>query len=125
MKKIFRLLVILIVAFTTFKSYSQPNPGTNGDGTSVGNFRVGLEENEFKGIQVFPNPVVQNLNITIPETSKVEFTAEIYSPLGISLQSLKLEIGKNTIDLSTNSSGIYILKIKSDNGVSVKRIVKQ
>jgi hypothetical protein len=69
-------------------------------------------------INTYPNPVSDILNI------KNVFNIEnilLYSPLG----QLILETNSQTIDFSKYQSGIYTLKIHTDKGVAIRKIVKK
>jgi hypothetical protein len=83
---------------------------------------VGTESLSVSKAQIFPNPVLNELNITnIDSNSEIE----IYDLNG------KLLIGKiaasdrETIDLSSLSRGIYIVKIRDTNSVSTSKIMKR
>ena len=100
--------------------------GGNNRGTTTLNFSVLGEEN-FKSIKfaMYPNPVKNTLNIVLPsniEKPKVE----IYSVLGKIIQSKYLKESFNEINVSNLNSGIYLLKIMSENNsYSVKQFIKK
>ncbi len=75
-------------------------------------------EQESK-LSVFPNPVFSILNIDI---STADFTAEIYNSIGVLLLSVK---DANSIDVSSFSSGIYIVRIQEAEKTSTVRFFKQ
>ncbi|MBL7799909.1 MAG: T9SS type A sorting domain-containing protein [Chitinophagales bacterium] len=75
-------------------------------------------EQESK-LSVFPNPVFSLLNIDI---STADFTAEIYNSIGVLLLSVK---DANSIDVSSFSSGIYIVRIQEAEKTSTVRFFKQ
>ena len=70
-------------------------------------------------LSVFPNPVFSVLNIDI---STADFTAEIYNSIGVLLLSVK---DANSIDVSSFSSGIYIVRIQEAGKTSTVRFFKQ
>ena len=71
-------------------------------------------------ILVYPNPVSDNLIVNSDIfISKVE----IYSVLGKKLKEVKSDL--KSISLSNLSSGIYIMKIYSENSFAVKKIIKK
>lgn len=80
---------------------------------------LSLNDYELQDISIYPNPVQNILNIQLEESiEKVEF----YSFLG----RIVLESNRSEINISSLSSGIYLLKVYTENGkVGVKRFVKQ
>lgn len=76
----------------------------------------------FELVKLYPNPVLDKLSIGLPKNAKIIRT-EIYNNIGQTVfTSLKNE---NTVELSTLSSGIYILNLKTSIGSASFRIVKQ
>ncbi len=73
-----------------------------------------IEQLKPDGLEVYPNPVTNNLiNITVPETTK-EYTYSLLELTGKVVQTEKLHTGESAIQLDV-AAGIYILKIKGDN----------
>ena len=70
-------------------------------------------------IKVYPNPVIDILNVDsdIPLTK-----VEIYSVFGKKV--MEINHGFEAVSLSNLSDGIYIVKIKSENNVMTKKIIK-
>lgn len=83
---------------------------------------VGLDELS-SSLNVYPNPV--NDKLYIETEVKIENVA-IYTITGVMVGQQTTENGQQTltIDLSGLNSGIYFVKINSDNGQIVKKIVK-
>ncbi|PVW15614.1 T9SS type A sorting domain-containing protein [Marixanthomonas spongiae] len=78
------------------------------------------ESNIDSEFVIYPNPTTGVLTVS-SKTSIVQI--EIYNQLGQVLQSSSNE---NTIDITKLNSGIYLAKIKDDNGnTASKKIVKQ
>jgi hypothetical protein len=73
-------------------------------------------------IKVYPNPAQDQLMI---EGLKQNSSIEIINIQAQTIERLTITNTNATIDLSKLSSGIYMLKIKSDTGIAVKRFVKQ
>lgn len=77
------------------------------------------KDESFLNTYLTPNPVKDILTIT----SSMPITKiEIYSPLGTMLKS---NFNQKNIDLSHFTTGIYIVKIFSSNGVSTYKIIKE
>ena len=78
-------------------------------------------QKEDLGISIYPNPVINSFKILSP--LKIE-KVEIFNVLGqkSSIQNLK----SNTVDVSTLSKGIYILKVYQENAkVTTKKFIKK
>lgn len=71
-------------------------------------------------IIIFPNPASSSINI---ETDLIGFDILIYDSSGKQLWESKNNLGKITIDLNRFSKGLYTLKINSDSGFAIKKIV--
>lgn len=71
-------------------------------------------------VGLFPNPTSDVLNIKIPSELKFN-SARIYDVFGKLIKESK----KNSIDFSSFSKGIYILKMKTDKGEFSKKIIKK
>jgi uncharacterized repeat protein (TIGR03803 family) len=66
-------------------------------------------------ISVYPNP--SNGNITIALSGITEkSTVEVYNVMGQQVYTSALELGNNSIDLNTKSSGVYLYRIVTENG---------
>lgn len=90
---------------------------------NVSNVKIGLNEisEDNNSIRISPNPVNDKLIIE----SKENYLVKIYNNLG---QELRLELinkGYNTIDMSTDKSGIYFFSFyNNDKFVTTKKIIK-
>lgn len=80
---------------------------------------TGIEENTVNTIAAYPNPVL-NGELTV-ETNKAG-SLEISNVQGVLLLTTKISEGGNTINTNSLSGGIYIVKIKSENGELIKTI---
>ena len=72
-------------------------------------------------IAVFPNPTKGKVSITNNNTLEIE-QISIYSISG-ELFSNKVNPNTNSMDLSNLSKGVYFFKIKTNQGVLIKRII--
>lgn len=81
-----------------------------------------INDLENNSIFVFPNPVINEL--TIESNSSIKYKFEIVNVIGQIMHSSVLET-KSIIDLSIYPSGIYTLKINTENATVLKKIVKQ
>lgn len=78
------------------------------------------------GIQVYPNPIIDFLQIYIPENSK-EGALQVFSAQGaLLLQSTKKAFSSNvTLNLQSLKSGIYFLRISDEKFQETIKIIKQ
>lgn len=89
---------------------------------ALSNDALSIEEVLLDEINIYPNPVKDYL-VVESNTLNVE-KVEVYSVTGKLLVSQSLNKNTNNIDFSSFSSGLYLVKIASDKGTLVKRIVK-
>ena len=72
-------------------------------------------------MSIYPNPAIDNLIIEAPQKSTIEI-------LDIQVQLIKSLItrgNKTSIDVSALPSGVYIVEVKTENGIAVKKFVKE
>lgn len=87
--------------------------------TAYNSFLVSLstENYSINDIEVYPNPVLNELNITIDNLHLNETKVSVYTILGKKILTFE---NKKNIDVSFLKSGVYLLKIK--NGTSLKSL---
>ena len=73
-------------------------------------------------ISIYPNPTKGNVNINCNSTIK---SVQLYDVQGRLLQTNLINENQANIDISNQSKGIYFLKITSDKGIGVEKIVKE
>ncbi|HIP26250.1 MAG TPA: T9SS type A sorting domain-containing protein, partial [Flavobacteriaceae bacterium] len=74
---------------------------------------------------MYPNPVNSELNIVLPSNLD-NAQVEIYNVLGKKISSKNLNDSFNKLNVSTLSTGIYLIKIIGDNNTfGVKQFVKK
>ncbi len=77
------------------------------------------------GLRLYPNPTNSVLNIEL-NTVLTEGKVEVFDVLGKEVFTQKLQPNNSTqIDVSNWDTGMYLLKISSENGEATKRFVKQ
>lgn len=87
------------------------------NGLTVGNTTAANDNT----ISIYPNPVGDVLNISY--TADVPATAHIFSTTGQLVKTLTLTGGVNTINVSSLNSGMYHLKVSSQNSVKNKQFI--
>lgn len=104
---------------------------TNGAIIQVSAYTLYIIDNEISGfskidfesnVSLFPNPASSVLNVessyNLENVSVTDITGSMVLTLG------SLLAGRNTIDLSTLSAGMYFLNVRSEENVYTKRFVK-
>jgi hypothetical protein len=77
-------------------------------------------------VTVFPNPATDLLHITFPQNNGTAFKATLTDITGKTCLAPAIKNTEtNQVDISTLPKGVYLLKLQSDKGTAVKRIVKQ
>ena len=113
------------------------NTGTNqtntaGLGTGMGSVvitfipTVGVNENiELAGVNIYPNPTNNILNITLGNISS-DVNLTLTSVEGkVVYQENNISNNKVSVDISNNSKGIYFLKVEANNQYKVYKVIKE
>ena len=79
---------------------------------------TGVEENESQ-VKVYPNPTKHLVNIEAEGMSEVS----VYNTLGQCMINKEVMDSQTTIDLQNVSEGLYLLRVKTEDGTISKRIV--
>ena len=74
-------------------------------------------------VRTYPNPVKDNISIEC--SGSIMQVIALYDINGRLIQSRKVQSNKVDLSVSGLQSGIYILKVKTADGMAVKRIMKQ
>ena len=72
-------------------------------------------------ITVYPNPTKGNVNINCNNTIE---SVQLYDAQGRLLETDLINQTNTVIDISSKSNGVYFLKVLSDKGILVQKIVK-
>jgi len=78
-----------------------------------------LQNNE---ITIYPNPATGN-NVTIGTTESLN--VEIFNVLGQKLIAVNITPAKNKLNIQSLKSGVYIVKLKSKQGTTTKKLIKK
>ena len=85
------------------------------------------EYQELDITNVWPNPVRENLNIELGEISTANINMTLTDAQGRTLMhhSLKTQDKQHSVDLSSLSTGTYILRLENDQRAYVRKIIHQ
>jgi hypothetical protein len=77
------------------------------------------ESNE--SVSVYPNPTTNNVNIVAPGINHVT----VMNTLGQMVYEGDVDGNMTTLDMSPYQAGVYMVRVKTENGESVKLVSKQ
>ncbi len=97
-------------------------PNNNAVLDLVGSGTLAIDNAIASQVSLYPNPVNNVLNITVPSSIQIE-GATMYDILG---KGTQVEVSaNNTINTSSLASGVYLLTINTNEGNITKKVVKQ
>ena len=109
-----------------FEIYQIDNSG-NQIGTPINIYYIydenlSVDKNQLTNTKIYPTVASSIININLKENA----TAEIFNLQGKLVQTLQLKESLSSIDISTFSSGIYLIKLKGEsNYTATKKFVKK
>nr|HMN26314.1 T9SS type A sorting domain-containing protein [Ignavibacteriaceae bacterium] len=74
-----------------------------------------------ENLVIYPNPVVNKLNISVPNNTVEKVT--VYNVSGQLVKSVNGNV--DSVDLSHLNNGVYLVQVKTKNGVLDKKIIKK
>jgi len=99
-------------------------------GTDINRFELFLanttnvtEQSSEFGITLFPNPVVDVLNIL--SNSDITMNIQILDMTGKTLYNFVSNQSKTGLNISSLKTGLYLVKIKSSKGEIITKIIKE
>ncbi len=109
----------------TFRIYSW-NAEASGGTTSVDDVAISgnittldVAQNNISGLKVYPNPAKNTLYVTSDNFTAKE--VQLYDVLGKSV--LNTKTANNTVNISSLSKGIYVVKITEEGKTATRKIV--
>lgn len=88
---------------------------------------VSVHETNITGnISIYPNPVANSMSVSFAKTTNA--TVEIYNSIGSLVYNNNFNVNKGDVkdvNLNSLSSGIYMVKVKTNEGVYSNKIVKE
>ncbi|MCE3226910.1 MAG: Kelch repeat type 2-containing protein [Bacteroidetes bacterium] len=74
-------------------------------------------------VNVYPNPV--SSKITISVSSRTHYVLDIYNSLGALVYSSNIIDEKTVIDVNSLANGVYFIRLKNNEEIILKKIIKQ
>jgi subtilisin-like proprotein convertase family protein len=99
--------------------------------SSINNFTTevmsGLNDLNGVAVQISPNPTTGLVNVQFGQELTEDVTLEVYGLNGQLMQTIQTRNGavNATLNLSDYADGVYLVKLKTDNDVLVRRIAVQ
>ncbi len=90
----------------------------------VNSIIYGIDSNETRDFEIYPNPVRNNLTIVIKNMAVKHCVLKLYDDSGRIIHNSKLDHHLNTIDLSSCSAGIIMVNLQFDNRGYFRKVVK-
>ncbi|MFH0866607.1 MAG: choice-of-anchor L domain-containing protein [Bacteroidota bacterium] len=85
------------------------------------NGNVGITNIQNSDYSLFPNPADDKIEISLTVKSEIE----ILNMAGQSIKSINADEKQINIDISGFTKGIYLLKVKNENGIAVEKFIKE
>ena len=102
---------------TTYSVVGTTN-GCEGNAEFTVNVTVGIDENISTEITIYPNPTNGNLNINAAAMKQISIT----NTIGQTIYSQDVASDNVIIDMAQFHAGIYMIRIATENGTTVKRV---
>jgi len=83
---------------------------------------LGTNENTFEDFKYYPNPVINELNLSAKSTID---EVSIFNLMGQKVFFEKTNASKKSIDLTNLQSGMYVIKVTAEGSTASYKIIKQ
>lgn len=84
-----------------------------------------VKDEKDLSVIVYPNPTVSEVNVVTTKDNRIE-DIEMYNMSGLLvLDKKQVNTPKVSLDLSSSVTGVYILKIKTEKGMIIKKVIKK
>lgn len=84
---------------------------------------VSTREIPFYPLKIFPNPAINFVNIEIPQNLKDNLNLEIYDAMGKRVSNKSMTAGAAGIDISSLSSGVYIMTARTGKEIYRSKLI--
>ena len=88
----------------------------------IPNSTTDINESYFENMFfIYPNPVTKNLTIEAPQKSEIK----ILNIEGQLIKTIANSGIKTNVDISTMPYGVYVVEVRTEKGVGVKKFIKE
>ncbi|MCF8278027.1 MAG: FG-GAP-like repeat-containing protein [Flavobacteriales bacterium] len=84
---------------------------------------VGVEEGELAEVELYPNPASNYVTVKVPVEIKGTVSLTLMDVAGNVVRNQSIGSGTSNVDLSTISSGVYLLQLNSNQGIFFRRLI--
>ena len=84
------------------------------------NVTVGINENSMDNVNIYPNPTNGELKIQCAGMQEIT----IFLPNGQTIATINVNSDSYILNMSDYNSGIYYLRVTTDNGTSIQKVLK-
>ncbi|WP_299184111.1 sulfatase-like hydrolase/transferase [uncultured Aquimarina sp.] len=90
----------------------------------LGQFILSIEDQKISDLKIFPNPSNRFLNFNFKNPVN-DLTMEVLTLTGKTIKKVQVtNLNTYQIDISNFPKGIYLIKIKADSEISIKKVIK-
>lgn len=83
---------------------------------------LGVNQFDDTAVAIYPNPAKNTVTISSNDTIK---SVRLFDLQGRLLESRQADSSRFTLDISSRTKGIYVLRIESNSGIKTERLVKE
>lgn len=83
---------------------------------------LGVKENALSKVEVYPNPSSGIVNVSIPDNIEV-YGSGLFDMTGKKIENIQLI--NNSINISSLSKGVYLLRVETSKGVLARKILRK
>lgn len=84
------------------------------------NVTVGVSENNALNAKIYPNPTQGELNVRCAGMREIT----VFMPNGQTIEKINVNDDNYTLNMSNYKSGVYYLRITTENGTSIQKVLK-
>jgi hypothetical protein len=74
---------------------------------------------------LYPNPASDNIVLQLPQSPKITGEGKVYNVIGAEVLSFNINSDKKEINISALSEGMYIVKMRTSQGIASKKFIKR
>lgn len=86
---------------------------------------LGIQENDYVGFVVFPNPTSGNFTLSSGGKSNLHYDVTVMDLMGKSVLEFEWNGDRQLVDLNSQPKGVYIVRVSNGSSNSFKKIVLQ
>ena len=84
------------------------------------NVTVGVSENDALNAKIYPNPTQGELNVRCAGMREIT----VFMPNGQTIEKINVNDDNYTLNMNNYKSGVYYLRITTENGTSIQKVLK-